>query len=151
MFTDSGPGEVIEWFADFKQPDFARAGNTATRTVTLPAGPVMRIYSSPPEPFPHNEEPQLRKLGLTTHMNKGVPTLNAPHKICGKGKKVTGEQAQLLKLIGERMVIFRIGLLCYWDSATSEVTQVEGSGVSHEEENDDDDGDDDEQDGGMSE
>lgn len=148
MFTDSAPGEVIEWFADFKRPDFARAGNIASRTVTLPAGPVMRIYSDPPEPFPHNEEPQLRKLGLTTHMNKGVPTLNASHKICDKGKKLTSEQAQLLKLIGERMVVFRIGLLCYWDSATCEVTQIEGGGVPRDGEKG---GDNDDEDESMSE
>lgn len=129
MFTDSEPQEVIEWFDDFQRPDFARAGNKASRAVILPAGPVMRIYSDPPEPFPHNEEPQLRKLGLTTHMNKGVPTLAAPHKICEKGKTLTPEQAQLLKLIGERMVMFRVGLLCYWDSTTAEVTQIEGGGI----------------------
>jgi mRNA turnover protein 4 len=33
FFTDTKPQEVIDWFADFQQPDFARAGNTATRTV----------------------------------------------------------------------------------------------------------------------
>ena len=124
MFTDSKPEEVTEWFADFQRLDFARAGNKASRTVILPTGPVMRIYSDPPEPFPHNEEPQLRKLGLPTHMDKGVPTLIAPHKICEKGKTLTAEQAQLLKLIGERMVMFRVRLLCYWDSTTAEVTQI---------------------------
>lgn len=99
----------------------------------------MRVYSDPPEPFPHNEEPQLRKLGLTTHMNKGVPTLAAPHKICDIGKILTAEQAQLLKLIGERMVVFRVGLLCYWDSATAEVTQIEDGGIhSHGGENEKD-------------
>lgn len=134
MFTDSEPQEVIEWFADFERPDFARAGNKASRTVVLPTGPVMRIYSDPPEPFPHNEDPQLRKLGLTTYMNKGVPTLNAPHKICEKGKVLTSEQAQLLKLIGERMVIFRVGLLCHWDSATGEVKEMEGGGIPEDEE-----------------
>jgi len=142
MFTNSKPEEVTEWFADFQRPDFARAGNTASRTVTLPAGPVMRTYSDPPEPFPHNEEPQLRKLGLPTRMDKGVPTLSAPHKICEKGKTLTAEQAQLLKLIGERMVKFRVRLRCYWDSETGKVTETA------ETERDDDD---DESPEGMSE
>ncbi|KAJ7600793.1 ribosomal protein L10-domain-containing protein [Mycena floridula] len=126
MFTNSEPQEVIDWFEDFKQPDFARAGNRATRTVILPAGPVMRTHSDPPEPFPHNEEPQLRKLGLTTSMNRGVPTLTSPHKLCEKGKVLTGEQAQLLKLIGEKMVVFRVGLLSRWDSESGNVVQMEG-------------------------
>ena len=95
---------MIEWFKDFHQPDFARSGNRASRTVILPAGPVMQHHSDPPEPFPHNEEPQLRKLGLSTVMRKGVPTLENPHKLCEQGKVLTAEQAQLLKLIGEKMV-----------------------------------------------
>ncbi|EAU85963.2 hypothetical protein CC1G_02986 [Coprinopsis cinerea okayama7 len=127
LFTDTEPQEVIEWFADFKQPDFARAGNIASRTVILPAGPVMQRHSDPPEPFPHNEDPQLRKLGLTTIMDRGVPTLTNPHKICTQGKPLTAEQTQLLKLIGERMVHFRVGLLARWDAATGEVVQLESS------------------------
>jgi mRNA turnover protein 4 len=66
-------------------------------------------------------------------MDKGTPTIATPHKICEKGKMLTSEQAQLLKLIGERMVVFRVGLLCYWDSATSEVTQIEGGGIQEDE------------------
>ncbi|KAJ7675681.1 ribosomal protein L10-domain-containing protein [Mycena polygramma] len=124
LFTDTEPDEVIAWFADFQQPDFARAGNIASRTVILPAGPVMRHHSDPPEPFPHNEEPQLRKLGLSTSMNKGVPTLSNPHKLCEKGKTLTPEQTQLLKLIGEKLVVFRVDLISRWCAATGEVVQV---------------------------
>ncbi|KAF5372284.1 hypothetical protein D9757_009636 [Collybiopsis confluens] len=130
LFTDTEPQEVIEWFADFSQPDYARAGNVASKTVILPAGPVMRRHSDPPEPFPHNEDPQLRKLGLTTTMNRGVPTLTVSHKLCEKGKVLTAEQAQLLKLIGERMVTFKVGLIARWDAATGQVTQVDGRRLS---------------------
>jgi len=126
FFTDTEPQEVVDWFADFQQPDFARAGNKATRTVILPVGPVMRHHSDPPEPFPHNEEPQLRKLGLTTSMNKGVPTLTVPHTLCEKSKTLSSEQAQILKLMGLKMVTFRVGLLARWDSTTGEVVQNEG-------------------------
>lgn len=125
LFTDSEPSEVTEWFDDFKQPEFARAGNIATRTVILPVGPVMQRHSDPPEPFPHNEDPQLRKLGLTTTMNRGVPTLSAPHKICEKGKPLTAEQAQLLKLIGERLAVFRVALIARWDSTSGELVQMD--------------------------
>lgn len=93
----------------------------------------MRHHSDPPEPFPHNEEPQLRKLGLTTSMKKGVPILHTPHKLCEKGKPLTGEQAQLLKLIGEKMVVFRVRLMARWDAATGEVVQIEGEEISPEE------------------
>jgi mRNA turnover protein 4 len=89
----------------------------------------MQHHSDPPEPFPHNEEPQLRKLGLSTVMRKGVPTLENPHKLCEQGKALTAEQAQLLKLIGEKMVEFRVGLRARWVSATGEVEDVTDPGV----------------------
>lgn len=93
----------------------------------------MRHHSDPPEPFPHNEDPQLRKLGLTTTMNRGVPTLTNPHKLCEKDKTLSSEQAQLLKLMGFKMVTFRVALLARWDSTTGEVVQIEGSGLTADE------------------
>jgi mRNA turnover protein 4 len=125
FFTDTDPQEVIAWFDDFKQADFARADNVASRTIIIPAGPVMRHHSDPPEPFPHNEEPQLRKLGLKTSVNRGVPTLSDSHKLCETGQKLTPEQAQLLKLIGERLVVFQVKLLARWDAVNGDVTQIE--------------------------
>ncbi|KAJ4482022.1 ribosomal protein L10-domain-containing protein [Lentinula aciculospora] len=133
LFTDTEPEEVIEWFADFAQPDFARAGNVASRTVILPAGSIMMHHADDPVPFPHDEDPQLRRLGLTTTMKRGVPTLQSPHKLCQKGKVLTTEQAQLLKLIGEKMVTFRVGLIARWDAATGEVTQTEELRLSQDE------------------
>jgi mRNA turnover protein 4 len=124
---------VIDWFKDFHPPDFARAGNIATRAVIIPAGPIMQHHSDPPEPFPHNEEPQLRKLGLHTVMKRGVPSLDNPHTLCEEGKPLTPEQAQLLKLIGEKMVQFEVGMKVYWSEATGEVTTVEGDAASPEE------------------
>ena len=133
LFTDTEPQEVIEWFADFKQPEFARAGNLATHTVILPAGPVMQHHSDPPEPLPHNEEPQLRKLGLTTTMNRGVPTLQNPHQLCEKGKPLTAEQAQLLKLTGVRMALFRVRLMARWSAADGQVVQIDSEKLPSEE------------------
>lgn len=51
--------------------------------------------------------------------------LDNPHKLCEKGKTLTSEQAQLLKLIGEKMVEFKVGLKARWDSATGEVVQID--------------------------
>lgn len=61
------------------------------------------MYNDPLSPFPHSMDPQLRKLGLATSLVKGVPSLTSPHVLCKKGRVLTGEQAQLLKLIGEMM------------------------------------------------
>ncbi|THG98822.1 hypothetical protein EW026_g3448 [Hermanssonia centrifuga] len=107
FFTDSPPEEVIAWFDDFHPLDFARSGNRASQTLVLPAGPVMQQHSTPPEPFPHNEEPQLRKLGLHTKM--------------------------LLKLVGVKMVEFRIALRARWAETNGEVVQIEGKELPEEE------------------
>ncbi|KAI0074575.1 hypothetical protein K474DRAFT_1601259 [Panus rudis PR-1116 ss-1] len=105
-------------------------GRGAVMAKALGTGPVMQQHSDPPEPFPHNEEPQLRKLGLHTTMVRGVPTLEAPHKVCEEGKTLTPEQAQLLKLIGVKMVEFRVGLRAYWEATSGIVVQVEGEKVA---------------------
>lgn len=98
----------------------------------LPAGPVVRAYTDPPEAFAHNEDPQLRRLGLATTLQRGVPTLDAPHCVCEAGCVLTAEQAQLLKLLGERMVVFRVELRAWWDSETGEVEVEAGAGVEKE-------------------
>ena len=74
LYVDTEPQELTDWFKGFNQLDFARFGDRASRTVILPTGLVLQHHSDPPEPFPHNEEAQLRKLGLTTVMRMGVPT-----------------------------------------------------------------------------
>ena len=99
----------------------------------------MQHHSTPPEPFPHNEEPQLRKLGLHTKMVRGVPTLDNEHIVCVKGKTLTPEQAQLLKLIGEKMVEFKLRMRARWTATTGEVEQYEVEEIPAEEKGGDDD------------
>ena len=113
---------MTAWFDDFHPPDFARAGIRAPKTVIIPVGAVLQHHSDPPEAMPHNEEPQLRKLGLTTRMIRGVPTIDVPHKICEQGKKLTPEQSQLLKLLGYKTVEFKVKLLGQWEKETGSVT-----------------------------
>jgi mRNA turnover protein 4 len=68
-----------------------------------------------------------------TALNWGVPTLDSPHKLCEKGKFLTSEQTQLLKLIGEKMVVFRVQMKARWNAATGQVIQIEGVELAPEE------------------
>lgn len=124
FFTDHDPAETEAWFAHYTQADYARAGNRATRSIELPAGPIMNRESDPPEQFQHTMEPQLRRLGLATRLERGVPTLAAPHVVCKQGDVLTAEQAQILKLIGERLATFRVRLLCRWSAETGAVVEL---------------------------
>jgi len=137
FFTDYAPQEVIDWFASFRKPDFARSGNVAGKEVVLPAGPILQ-YNDPTSPFPSSMDPQLRKLGLTTKLERGIPSLDVPHVICRKGDKLTPEQAQLLKLVGEQMATFKVRLIGRWSEADGWV-EVEGEGEGDEDEEDQND------------
>ena len=61
-------------------------------------GPISRS-TDPPEPFPHNMDPQLRGLGLKTTLVKGVPTLTSEHVVCRKGQTLSQEQVTYLFLL----------------------------------------------------
>jgi len=79
--TDSEPQEVIV-VRRFKQADYARTGNKATRMVILPVRPVMWVHTDLPESFPHNEEsPAAPEAGS---MKRGVLTLENTHRVCVK-------------------------------------------------------------------
>jgi len=54
----------VSWFGDFTEAEFSRAGNKATQTVYAVSGSVPA--------FSHDMEPQLRKLGLPTCLQKGL-------------------------------------------------------------------------------
>ncbi|KAK6321474.1 mRNA turnover protein 4 homolog [Coregonus clupeaformis] len=116
LFTNKTKEEVQEYFSQFKEMDFARAGNKAGMAVTLDEGPL--------EQFPHSMEPQLRQLGLPTALKKGVVTLLKDHDVCKEGDTLTPEQARILKLFGIEMAEFRVQIKCMWNSETSDFEKL---------------------------
>uniref|UniRef100_A0A8C4WYV2 Large ribosomal subunit protein uL10-like insertion domain-containing protein n=1 Tax=Eptatretus burgeri TaxID=7764 RepID=A0A8C4WYV2_EPTBU len=115
LFTNRTKDEVVQWFHEHKEVDYARAGIPASWTVVLHAGPM--------ENFDHSSEPLLRKLGLPTKLQKGVVTLLKDHQVCAKGDALNPEQARLLKLCGIEMSEFSVKLDALW-SASDGKTQV---------------------------
>uniref|UniRef100_UPI00358DE9AE mRNA turnover protein 4 homolog isoform X2 n=1 Tax=Myxine glutinosa TaxID=7769 RepID=UPI00358DE9AE len=88
LFTNRTKDEVVQWFHEHKEADYARAGVPASWKVVLHAGPL--------ENFDHSTEPLLRKLGLPTQLKKGVVTLLKDHQVCAEGDNLNPEQARLL-------------------------------------------------------
>jgi mRNA turnover protein 4 len=68
------------------------------------AGPIMLGE----EPAPHSLEPQFRRLGLSTYLVRGVPTLKAPHTVCKAGDTLNANQVQILKLFMKQMATVRL-------------------------------------------
>uniref|UniRef100_A0A672F7M3 Large ribosomal subunit protein uL10-like insertion domain-containing protein n=1 Tax=Salarias fasciatus TaxID=181472 RepID=A0A672F7M3_SALFA len=58
LFKKNEHSQSFHYFTQFKEMDYARAGNPAQMDITLDEGPL--------EQFPHSMEPQLRQLGLPT-------------------------------------------------------------------------------------
>uniref|UniRef100_A0A8C5PUX7 Ribosome assembly factor mrt4 n=1 Tax=Leptobrachium leishanense TaxID=445787 RepID=A0A8C5PUX7_9ANUR len=108
LFTNRTETEVKEWFEQFKETDFSRAGNKATYDVTIDAGPL--------EQFTHSMEPQLRQLGLPTTLKKGVITLLSDYELCKEGDVLTPEQAQILHQLGS----FKMTVILKWSRKTRE-------------------------------
>ncbi|WWD15951.1 hypothetical protein CI109_100375 [Kwoniella shandongensis] len=125
FFTSHPVDETVEWFESWSKKEYARMGARATQEITLPEGPILTPYSETVlgDPFPHSMEPQLRALGLSTSLIRGVPSLNNPHLLCRQGEKLSSEKCRILKLLGVQMAEFRIVLGSRW---TKDVGYVAG-------------------------
>lgn len=108
LFTNRPTEEVLKWFESYRDVDYARAGFRATQRVFLDQGPLPQ--------FSHAMEPHLRRLGLSTSLQKGVITLTKDHEICQEGEVLKPEQASLLKLLGIKMAEFRVHLEFQWNN-----------------------------------
>ncbi|XP_011869442.1 PREDICTED: mRNA turnover protein 4 homolog [Vollenhovia emeryi] len=103
LFTNRPKKQVIQWAKEYGEMEYARSGFVTPETVELPEGPLPQ--------FQHSMEPQLRQLGLPTSLQKGVVTLVKPFKVCQAGDALTPEQAQILKLLGRPLAVFKLLLL----------------------------------------
>ncbi|XP_056323828.1 mRNA turnover protein 4 homolog [Danio aesculapii] len=134
LFTNKTKDEVQEYFGNFKEVDYARAGNTASMAVTLDEGPL--------DQFPHSMEPQLRQLGLPTALKKGVVTLIKDFEVCKEGDTLTPEQARILKLFGFEMAEFKLSIKCMWNSESGEFEKLTDADEDETKEAEDEDSED---------
>jgi len=106
LFTNKTRQEVLDWFENYCEVDYARAGFCATETVTLPAAQM-------PE-FSHAIEPHLRSLGMPTKLEKGIVALYKEYTVCKEGQILSPEQAKILKLILKPIAEFKLCIECCW-------------------------------------
>jgi len=128
LFTNREPQEVLDYFRDYVEVDFARAGGSATRTFTVPAGVVYSRAGELPEEddvqLPHSLEVTVRKWGMPTRLDKGKVMLEQEYTIAEEGKEMNSHQTALLKLFGVAMAEFKVQVLAYWSAGTQEMTAV---------------------------
>ncbi|KAF2103863.1 mRNA turnover protein-like protein 4 [Rhizodiscina lignyota] len=128
LFTSRAPSDVIQYFADFSEVDYARAGVSATRTFTIPEGVVYSRGGEVPveddEPLSHSLEVTLRKWDMPVRLVKGKVVLDGDYTVCKEGQELNSHQTALLKMFGVAMAEFRVDLKAYWSAASQEVTEV---------------------------
>ncbi|KAJ3100766.1 mRNA turnover 4 [Phlyctochytrium planicorne] len=136
LFSNLSLDDVKAKIEEHRAADFARGGGVATRTVTIPEGPVRRAIDTLNEsdldadtedyyklvggdesltPFPNNMETHLRDLGMPTLLKGGVIMLLRSHTICTKGETLTPNQAHLLKHFNLKTATFDITILGQWE------------------------------------
>ncbi|KAL4953995.1 ribosomal protein L10-domain-containing protein [Aspergillus filifer] len=134
LFTSRDPASVIDYFENFRPLDFARAGTTATRDFSIPAGLVYsragEIPASADEPISHTIEPELRKLGVPTRLVKGKVMLELTegetgYPVCKEGDELDSRQTTLLKMFGVVTSEFKVGLKAHWTRASGKVDILE--------------------------
>ncbi|EPE10349.1 mrna turnover protein 4 [Ophiostoma piceae UAMH 11346] len=143
LFTNRKPADVRSYLESLSPVDFARAGTVSDRDVVIPRGVLHSTGGLVPEaddvPIGVALEPELRRLGMPVRLLRGKVVLEeAPvneeghvndaadgYVICRKGQTLDARQTRLLRLFGICLSEFRIGVLAYWSSATSSVTELE--------------------------
>jgi mRNA turnover protein 4 len=128
LFSDRRPDDVLEYFENYAEIDYARAGVRATRDVIVPAGVVYSrggdLAVDEDVALPHSLEVTIRKWGMPTKLEKGKVVLDGDYELCKEGRVLNSHQTALLKLFGVAMAEFRIQVKAYWSQSTTEVTPV---------------------------
>ncbi|TKA21902.1 hypothetical protein B0A50_08599 [Salinomyces thailandicus] len=129
LCTRREPEEVLEFFREYVEVDFARAGAAATRGFTVPAGVVYsrggEVAMEDDVPLPHSLEVTVRKWGMPTKLEKGRVMLEGDYTVAEEGQEMNSNQTALLKLFGVAMAEFKVQILAYWSASSQEVTAVE--------------------------
>ncbi|KXT04545.1 hypothetical protein AC578_8725 [Pseudocercospora eumusae] len=129
LCTDRGPAEVLEYFENYVEVDFARAGVIANRSFVVPKGVVFsrggEVAEEDDVALPHSLEVTVRKWGMPTRLEKGKVVLDQEYVVCEEGKGLNSHQTALLKLFGVAIAEFKVDVKAYWSAATQDVTVVE--------------------------
>ena len=118
LFTSRPAKEVEEFFYNFTEDDFARAGFVTPKTVV--------VTNEMLAPFPVSMVEQLRQLGLPTKVETGKVVLmdgKTEHRICKEGDTLTAEQCKLLVQFGQKVSEFRVKLVCKWSGGDFETME----------------------------
>ena len=109
--------EVEEFFENYSEPDFARAGFVATKDVFVTND---MLFNHPVSMV----EQQFRKQGLPVKIDNGKIVLQddkKEHRLCKKGETLSPEKCKLLMHFGIKLSEFKVKLVCHWSDGEFEL------------------------------
>lgn len=110
LCTSRSKEDVVEYLADFVEPDFARAGFVAPKDVHI-TNEMLSYY-----PVSMVEQ-QFRKQGLPVKVDNGKIVLldgKTEHRLCKEGETLSPEKCKALTHFGIQLSEFRVKLVCHW-------------------------------------
>jgi len=116
LFTSRPRSEVEEYFSNFVEPDFARAGSIAPRDVIITNE---MLFNHPVSMV----EQQFRKQGLPVMIDNGKIVLLdgiTEYKLCKEGETLSPDKCKALTHFGIMLSEFRVNLLCRWSQGEFE-------------------------------
>jgi mRNA turnover protein 4 len=110
LCTSRSKQEVVDYFADLVEPDYAMAGVVAPRDVYI----TNEMLSSCPVSM---MEQQFRKQDLPVKIDNGKIVLldgKSEYRLCKEGQTLTPEKCKALSHFGIKLSEFRVKLVCHW-------------------------------------
>lgn len=145
LLTNRSEEEVVEFFENYSELDYARSGATAAQGFLIPHGELHTAYGAggEEEPLPLAIEPTLRRLGVPTRINKGKVFLEDKpegipvegmdvdgeegYQVCNEGDTLDSRQTSILKIFGVRMAEFRMEVTAMFDKDSQSVKELSRS------------------------
>lgn len=119
LATNKPEAEVRDYFDNYRALDYAKAGTTATKTITIGMEENIVQY------FPVTMYELFKKLGLNLKIQSGQLHLLEPFTVAKEGQIITPEQAKLMKHLSIESVEFKVSLQCLWSDDKFRVYEEE--------------------------
>jgi mRNA turnover protein 4 len=111
LFTSRPHTEVIEYFNNIAEPEFAVSGHIPDETIILEPGLTS---------FPVSMLDQLRTWGMIVEIDDGKVMLREPLRVPTAGEPLTPAHAKILEKLGKKVATFKVDLLCKWEDGEFE-------------------------------
>mmetsp|Transcript_37436 Transcript_37436/g.38856 ORF Transcript_37436/g.38856 Transcript_37436/m.38856 type:complete len:243 (+) Transcript_37436:132-860(+) len=108
FFSNKDPSSVIPYFEEYNCPYFTSPGSISTQTHIIKSGCPAELKR-----FPSSMENQFREIGLKNKLDGGKWYVLEDFVVCQEGKKVTPEQARMMRILDLKLDEFRIHITGY--------------------------------------